>query len=298
MQLIDSADPRPAYVQVAASIRAAIQSGELEPGEKLATQDELAEYFHTSKVTLAGAMRVLREEGYVRSLPGGGVWVRDQARMPLPEDATHPLAGVADYAYEMGQLKRTPRMGWLLLNIGNVESVAEHSFRAAIFGLVLASMESADIGRTTALCVLHDAAETRISDITSVTRPYLTTTKTPEAISVDQTERMPTDTATEIRDLVSEFEDGKTLEAKCAKDADKLELLAQAREYETQGYDTGEWQATSIEAVRTETGKLLAQAILNTHPHEWRKLLAASYHENKADAKRRAKIREQGYDNA
>jgi putative hydrolase of HD superfamily len=288
MQPIDPDDPRPAYTQVAASIRAAIQSGELEPGAKLSTQDELASFFRTSRVTVANAVRALKEEGYVRSLPGGGVWVRDQARMPVANGQTHPLTGVADYAYEMGQLKRTPRMGWLLLDIGNVESVAEHSFRAAIFGLVLASMEGADIGRTTALCVLHDAAETRIGDITSVTRPYLTTTKTPEAVSIDQTERMPPDTATEIRELVGEFEEGKTLEARCAKDADKLELLTQAREYETQGYDTGEWQATSIEAVRTGSGKLLAQAILNTHPHEWRKLLAASYHENKADAKRRA----------
>jgi putative hydrolase of HD superfamily len=247
----------------------------------------MASFFRTSRVTVANAVRALKEEGYVRSLPGGGVWVRDQARMPLPDGVTHPLAGVADYVYEMGQLKRTPRMGWLLLNIGNVESVAEHSFRAAVFGLVLASMEGADIGRTTALCVLHDAAETRLSDITSVTRPYLTARR-PEVVAHDQTERMPPDTAAEIRDLVAEFEEGKTPEARCAKDADKLELLAQAREYETQGYDTGEWQSTSIEAIRTEGGKLLAQAILNTHPHDWRKLLAASYHENKADAKRRA----------
>jgi putative hydrolases of HD superfamily len=287
MQLIDPEDPRKPYVQVAASIRAAILSGELEPGAQLPTGEELARTFGVSRNTITSAIRELRGEGFVRTRAGGGVWVQDQAILP-GEDEEHPLAAVANYAYEIGYLKRLPRTGWLLIDVPHPESVAEHSFRVTALGIAVASLEGADIGRTTALCILHDSAETRITDIMMVSRPYLTAAR-PEAVSQHQTSGMPSSIGEVYRDLVAEFEDGKTVEARCARDADKLELIVTAREYEVQGYDTSDWQQTSIEALRTDAGKLLAQAVMHTSPVEWWKPFARSYHELKKDAKNRGK---------
>jgi len=172
MQLIDPADPRKPYVKIAASIRAAILSGELEPGAQLGTGEELAKFFGVARMTVHAAIRALKEEGYVTSRAGSGVFVRDQASLPVAAGEDHPLAGTATFLFEMGQLKNLPRSGWLLLGITQPESVAEHSFRVAMVGLVLASIEGGDIGHVTALCLMHDAHETRIGDVPSVGRAY------------------------------------------------------------------------------------------------------------------------------
>ena len=287
MQAIDKSDPRRPNVQVAAAIRADILCGELQAGDQLPSQEELARIFEVARMTVSSAVRTLENEGFVTIRHGSGVFVTDRTRHPVTEESGHhPLEPVASYVYEMGFLKRTPRTGWLMLGVANPESVAEHSFRVATIGIALAALEGADVGRTTAMCVLHDSAETRISDIASVSRAYLIAAR-PEAVSVDQTARMPDETGTVYRELIAEFERGETPEARCAKDADKLELLATAREYEQNGYDTTEWQQTSAEALRTKSGQWLGQAIIATSPVEWWQSFTASYHEIKATAKRR-----------
>ena len=77
MQLIDPEDPRRPYVQIAASIRAAILSGELEPGAQLPSIGELAEQFGVANGTVGSAIRSLRDEGFVTSRAG--------ARCPRPQ---------------------------------------------------------------------------------------------------------------------------------------------------------------------------------------------------------------------
>ena len=190
MQPMDPADKRQPNVKVAASIRAAILSGELEPGQRLPSGPELAEFFGVASMTVQKAIRTLADEGFVRTKSGSGVYVRDQASLPTPEEAEHPLAGTATFLFEMGHLKRIPRAGWLLLGIPQPETVAEHSFRVGIVGITLASMAGADVGRTAALALMHDAHETRIGDVPSVGRAYVTTAA-PEAVTAHQTSAMP-----------------------------------------------------------------------------------------------------------
>src|SRR5262249_24729472 len=175
MQPVDPADKRQPNVQIAASIRAAILSGELEPGAQLPTGHELARFFGVSRMTVQTAIRTLREEGFVNSRTGSGVYVRDQASLPAPDGAAQPLAGLAAFRFEMGHLKHTTRAGWQLLGIPQPETVAEHSFRVGVVGIALAGLEGADVGHTAALCLLHDAHETRIGDVPSVGRAYVTT---------------------------------------------------------------------------------------------------------------------------
>ena len=158
---------------------------------------------------------------------------------------------MAAFLFEMGHLKRLPRSGWLLLGVPQPETIAERSFRVGMVGVALAAIEGADVGRTAALCLLHDARETRIGDVPSVGCAYVTTAA-PEAVSSHQTAGMPD------------------------RDADKLETLLQAVEYQAQGHNTTAWQETSIAALRTEAAKQLAQAITATDP-QWWSAFAASY---------------------
>jgi putative hydrolases of HD superfamily len=285
MQPIDPADPRKPYVQIAASIRAAILSGELEPGAQLPSGEELARFFGVAKMTVNSAIRTLRDEGFVRSLAGSGVFVRDQASLPGPPEGEHPLAGLATFLFEAGHLKNLPRSGWLLLGIPKPESVAEHSFRVGVVGIALAALEGADIGRTAALCLMHDAHETRIGDVPSVGRAYVQTAP-PEAVTAHQAAGMPDEAAKAFQALTAEYEAGESAESRLAHDADKIETLLQAVEYQAQGHDTEAWCKTSLDALRTDTGRQLAQAITRTDPHEWWSAFAASYHELRASTRR------------
>ncbi|WP_232237643.1 hypothetical protein [Actinoalloteichus fjordicus] len=77
------------------------------------------------------------------------------------------------------------------------------------------------------------------------------------------------------------------MESKVAHDADKIETLLQAREYATQGYATEPWQDTSIQALRTESAKQLAQAITASDARGWWMNFASSYQELRATTRAR-----------
>jgi putative hydrolases of HD superfamily len=286
MQPINADDPRSPYVKIAASIRAAILSGELEPEAQLPTGGELAQFFGVTRTTVGSAIRTLRDEGYLQSRPGGGVYVAGQASLPVSPGEMHPLAGLGAFLHEVGHLKNLPRAGWLLLGIRQPESVAEHSFRVGLIGMALAMMEGADPGRTAALCLMHDVHETRIGDVPSVGRAYVTTA-VPQAVTAHQTAALPEKLATGFQNITAEYEEVETLESKVAHDADKLETLLQAREYGAQGYASEPWQDTSIQALRTESAKQLAQAITASDTRAWWLNFAASYHELRATTRAR-----------
>jgi DNA-binding transcriptional regulator YhcF (GntR family) len=80
---LDPDDPRPPYVQVAGSLRAAILTKTLQPGEKLPSGSQLAERYGVARMTVQTAIRVLREEGLVVSRQGSGVFVRERTARPV-----------------------------------------------------------------------------------------------------------------------------------------------------------------------------------------------------------------------
>ncbi len=284
MQPIDPDDKRQPNTQIAASIRAAILTREFEPGSQLPTGYELAKFFGVSRMTVQTALRTLRDEGFVDSRTGSGVFVREQAKLPTPSDQNHPLAGAATFLFEMGHLKHINRAGWLLLGIDQPETVAEHSFRVGIVGIALATLEDADVGTVAALCLVHDSHETRVGDVPSVGRAYVSTA-VPEAVSAHQTSAMPDDLAKVFQHLVAEYEAAETIESQVAHDADKIETLLQAFEYQAQGHKTAAWQESSTAALRTDSGQRIARAISSTNPHEWWSAFARSYRELRASTR-------------
>ena len=61
-----------------------------------------------------------------------------------------------------------------------------------------------------------------------------------------------------------------TPEARCSRDADKLELLLQAREYQAAGVTKMERFIQTMRAsVVTDTGKALMESALRIAPSEW-----------------------------
>jgi putative hydrolase of HD superfamily len=179
------------------------------------------------------------------------------------------LDALVRFLYEAGQLKRTPRTGWLLAGVQTPETVAEHSFRTALIGYLLALMEGADPERTAVLCLLHDTQESRIGDIPSVGRRYLTAAAN-TTVTDDQVEGFPSAVAKAVRAVVGEHEAGTSREAVVARDADKLECLLQAREYQAHGYaEVPPWIDTSAAALRTDAARRLAAVARELPPNEW-----------------------------
>jgi putative hydrolases of HD superfamily len=167
----------------------------------------------------------------------------------------------------------------LLLGVREPESVADHSFRVAIIGMILAAIEGADVGHTAALCIMHDTPESRVGDIPNVGRAYVNTAK-PEAVSSHQTAGMPEALAGMVQQLVQEYDIENTVESRLARDPDKIETLLQAREYRVQGsYNTEPWEETSLTNLRTDAGKQVAQAATEADAEEWWRAFAQTYHE-------------------
>jgi 5'-deoxynucleotidase YfbR-like HD superfamily hydrolase len=198
--------------------------------------------------------------------------MREAAPMPEPE-----MEGLTNFLYEMGLLKRYKRTGWMIAGIDNPESIAEHSFRTAIIGYLLAVMEGADPAKTAALCLFHDTQETRIGDVPSVGKAYVVTAPNPE-VTADQVAGFPAAASQAVRELVEEYEARQSLEARLAKDADKLECLIQAREYQAQGHgDVPPWIETSAAALQSSSARQLAEACQQVPPRQWWKDFAESY---------------------
>ncbi|HZU01319.1 MAG TPA: HD domain-containing protein [Ktedonobacteraceae bacterium] len=180
------------------------------------------------------------------------------------------LNNIAKYLYEMGYLKELKRAGWGMIGIPDPESVAEHSFRTAVLGYILASMEGVDPLKTAAICLFHDSAETRIGDLHRVAKRYINVKQGEETALSEQVQRLPAAMGEAIRAMIEEYEERSTLEGRIAHDADSLECLIQAREYQSRGYaDADDWVNGCYSSLQTETAKQLADTLLQTEPREW-----------------------------
>ncbi len=184
---------------------------------------------------------------------------------------------IAKYLYEMGQLKRVKRSGWWIAGISNPESIAEHSFRTAILGYILASLEGADPMKTAMICLFHDTAEARINDSHRVAKRYIDLGDSEEVAFSEQAERLPQPIAKDVVSFMHDYEGRISREGDIAHDADLLECLVQAREYQSQGYvGVQDWITNCYAGLRTDTAKRLADACLHVEPHEWWQGLKAS----------------------
>ena len=113
---------------------------------------------------------------------------------------------IAKYVYEIGQLKRVKRSGWWMAGISNPESIAEHSFRTAILGYVLASLEDIDPMKTAMICLFHDTAEARINDFHRVSKRYIDVGDREEVAFAEQAERLPQDIAKNVVSFMNDYE--------------------------------------------------------------------------------------------
>jgi putative hydrolases of HD superfamily len=184
--------------------------------------------------------------------------------------AVDDAGGLAAFGYELGVLKRIRRAGWWHAGVRDPESVAEHTMRAAQLAALLAVEEDADPARAALLALWHDMQETRTGDLPHTARDYLAKPD-PRRITADQTAGLPDRARELVTAAVDEYESASTPAARCARDADKLEMLLQALEYRDIGvHRVAGWIDSARAGLSTETARRVADAASSVSPLAWR----------------------------
>jgi putative hydrolase of HD superfamily len=146
------------------------------------------------------------------------------------------------------------------------DTIASHSFRTALIGLLLAETEKADKSKIVLMCLLHDLAELRTGDANFINKFYRTE-KEEEAIK-DQWSGMPGEA--EISELLSEYNQRKTKESLIAKDADMLDQIFLQKEYlGNRPEDLKLWHEHMAENLKTSSAKEIAESAFKTNPLKW-----------------------------
>ncbi len=174
---------------------------------------------------------------------------------------------LANFVYELGQQLEEARSGWRLIRAPK-EPLGCHVARAAQIGYALAVCEGIENPeRVAAALLFHDVHECRVKELDKLTARYVQVDE--EAAIRDQT--FPLGVLGEkINDLWHLVEERQGQEGIVAKDADYLEACVRARELEIQGFsDAKDWIQNVGSALKTDSAKLLYQALLDTHPNLW-----------------------------
>ena len=178
------------------------------------------------------------------------------------------IKNLTKFLFELGMLKRVKRSGWWLAGVENPETIAEHNARAAVIAFILAKMEGADADHTAIMCLIHDVPEVRTSDIHKVGARYINFEEAEKKSRREQLLGLPY--CPEFLQLLEEMAEKKTKEAIIAKDADYLECLIQAREYQDIGYvETKDWIKNIMAALKTDSAKKLAKEAVKMKAHSW-----------------------------
>ncbi|KAL0372558.1 UNVERIFIED_CONTAM: 5'-deoxynucleotidase hdd1 [Sesamum calycinum] len=144
-------------------------------------------------------------------------------------------ASAIDFLTLCHRLKSTKRKGWINHGIKGPESIADHMYRMALMALIADDLPGVNRERCVKIAIVHDIAEVGIFILLA---------------------------AEEIKELWLEYENNSSLEANLVKDFDKVEMILQALEYETEhGKVLDEFFLSAAGKIQTEIGKKWAAEI-------------------------------------
>ena len=168
------------------------------------------------------------------------------------------MKDLLNFCIEIGKLKRMPRRGWVINQIKNPESIAEHVFRSAIMGWILGGEKKGlNIEKVIKTALIHDLCEVYAGDTTpydsilpkskKILRELMKTW--PRFPTLDKKRRtsikykkekkaleklvsmLSPATRKEIKNLWLDYEKGLTPEGRFFHQADRMENFLQAYEY-------------------------------------------------------------------
>ena len=176
------------------------------------------------------------------------------------------MKNIAKLLFQANILKKIPRSGYHFLGCGR-ESVGEHIYSTAFVAYILSEIETeVDALRLITICLVHDLTEARIGDLNSVQKRYVTSDEG-KALA-DTIRELPFGES--LAELVREFNEGQTREARLARDADQIAFLLDLKALLDIGYAMPhKWLPPIINRLKTETGRRLADNIIDTDWDSW-----------------------------
>ena len=176
------------------------------------------------------------------------------------------MKNIANLLFEAKMLKEIPRSGFHFLGAGK-ESIAEHSFGATFIAYVMSQLEpTVDALKLTSMCLVHDLPEARIGDLNTVHKTYVKANET-KAIK-DMIAGLPFGSS--IADLIDEFNECRSPEAKLAHDADQLALILELKYLSDIGYaPPDKWLPPVLNRLKTEIAKNIARSIMESNRDDW-----------------------------
>ncbi len=167
------------------------------------------------------------------------------------------MKNILNFLIEVGKLKGKKRRGWVVHQIKNPETTAEHIFHLAILTWILGKSKKLNLERLIKIALIHDLCEVYAQDLTPYDpllpkdpkkimevlkkwpkfTPALKVKKEKEKSKMENKAlnrliaRLPKDLKIEIKNLWLDYEKGLTKESRFVKQADKVVNLLQGLEY-------------------------------------------------------------------
>jgi len=130
---LDRSDDRPPFRQIADQLRAEMDRGNLNPGDRLPSESHLMQYYDVARMTVRQAVQELRNEGRVVAEQGRGVFVRPIApvrRLASERFARrHRDAGQAAFLAEAEKAGVTPQVDQIAVSTGRAPQLVQERLR-------------------------------------------------------------------------------------------------------------------------------------------------------------------------
>lgn len=184
----------------------------------------------------------------------------------IKTDKLDKIDPIVDFLFESGMLAKTPRSWSSFLGSGE-QSIAEHMNRTTYIGFALGQIAGdVDVPKILQMCLFHDFAEARTSDLNYVHQKYAKTDEH-KALS-DLFLTLPF--GDKIATILEEYEIRKTREAILAKDADNIEFILTLKEQFDIGNERAKtWIPATVKRLKTKEAQMLAEKIIKTDSDRW-----------------------------
>lgn len=151
-----------------------------------------------------------------------------------------------EFLRNAGDLKMIPRTGWVQAGIKEPESVADHSFRMTLLAMVLSDQMGLDTEKVVRMALIHDLAESRTGDLTPSQKPNDHSENESNAME-EILSLLPRGLGDRYMGLWEEYEMKETPEARLVHNADRIEMLVQAHEYEDGSVNLDQFWGTQVD---------------------------------------------------
>ena len=185
-------------------------------------------------------------------------------------------SSILEFAYLIGNLKKTERSGWIRKEIVKPESIADHMYRMSVLSWIFTDQFNKydegngvelDENKIIKMALVHDIIESICGDIIPIEKISGVSKEEKYKLEHDSILKIRdeylngSDVGKEMYDLWIEYEEQQTLESHIVKDLDKLDMIIQAEEYEkakeNKGVDLSGFFKGTRGVFKTQIGKNL-----------------------------------------